>query len=241
MSQFSLTAIVVLFVTSVRADDGKKVVDPSGTWRWEHDAGGETIKDVLKLNFDGAKVTGTYKGRRNPIEIKNGKMEGDKLSCDFGVEFDGRKIVVKFKGKIKGDEVDGTVAIESDNDSREFPWKAKRSVEVSDVVGTWKMQIKTSNGNSLTPKLTLSQEDKKKKLKGIYESTNADVKLDVKEIQVKDNQLSFIITGEFDGNTLTAKYTVQPRGDKLSGKIGFKFNDRTGELKVKGKREKKKK
>jgi len=196
---------------------------------------------VLKLNFDGTKVTGTYKGRRDPIEIKNGKIEGDKLSCDFSVEFDGRKIAVKFEGNIKNDDLYGMVVIESNDDSREFPWRAKRSVEATDVVGTWKMQIETSNGNTLTPKLTLSQEGENKELKGAYESTNGDVKLDVAKIQVKDNQLSFTISGEFDGNKLTAKYTVQPRGDKLSGKIDFNFNDQSGELKVKGKRETKKK
>lgn len=243
-SQLSLVVIVFLFIASSRADEVKQVerpktIDPSGTWRWEHQAGDRTVKDVLKLNYDGKKVTGTYQGSRDAVEIKNGKMEGEKLSFDFGLEFNGRMIDIQFEGKITGDNVDGTVSMKADGDSREFPWSAKRSVEASDVVGTWNMHIETSNGTTLTPKLTLSQEGEKKELQGTYESSSTDTEIGVTEIELKDNQLSFTISGTFNGNTLTAKYSVQPRGDKLSGKIDFQFNDRTGEMKVTGKRENK--
>ena len=44
-------------------------------------------------------------------------------------------------------------------------------------------------------------------------------------------------TGEFNNNSLTATFTVQPRGDKCTGKVAYDLNGETGELEVKGNRE----
>jgi len=240
---FTLTILLtgVTFTAADEKDEKKDAVDPSGTWRWEHDEGGETIKDILKLNYDGKKLTGTYTGRRGPFDIKDGKVEKDEVSFGFDIEADGRKFVIKFSGRVKKDDVDGTVAFEVDDESREFPWSAKRSLKAEDVVGTWNLAIETPNGNTLMPNLTLSLDKEKKKLSGNYTSSNGDVELDVSDIQVKDNHLRYTVSGEFNGNTLTAKYDVEPRGDKLSGKIAFEFNGESGELEVEGKRKAKKK
>ena len=221
------------------ASEKKTAVDPSGTWRWEHEEGGETVKDVLKLNFDGKKVSGTYQGRRGPYEIVEGKIEQDQISFGFSVEFEGQTIEIKFAGKIKGDNVDGTVSMKSDEGARDYPWVADRGLESSDTVGTWKMAIELPDGNVLTPQLKLSLSDDKKELKGEY--TSNDAELDVSEIQVKNNKLFFKISGDFGGSTLTANYKVQPRGDKLAGEIEYDFNGQTGELEVTGKRETEKK
>jgi hypothetical protein len=52
--------------------------------------------------------------------------------------------------------------------------------------------------------------------------------------------LIFTISGEFDGTKLSAKYNVQPRGNKLTGQIEFDFNGESGELDVSGMRDTKK-
>ncbi len=237
----SLVVAALLFTIHVSAaEEAKKAaVDPSGTWRWEHDEGGETVKDVLKLNYDGKKLTGTFQGRRGPIEIVDAKIEEDKLTFGFSVEYDERTLKIKFAGIVKADKVDGTVTISSSEGSQDFPWTAQRSLHAIDVVGTWKLAIELPDGNVLTPQLKLKLDDEKKELAGEYTSDNAE--LEVSEIKVKDDKLFFNIRGDFDGATLTATYKVQPRGDKLAGEVEYDFNGQTGELEVKGKREAEKK
>lgn len=236
----SMTFAVAGFLfagTAVAAE--KTAVDPSGTWRWEHEEGGETVKDVLKLNFDGKKVSGTYQGRSGPYEITDAKIEKNELTFGFSVEIDGRKFTIGFAGKMKGDKVDGTVTIKTDEGEQDFPWVAERNLNTTDVVGAWKLAIELPDGNVLTPLLKLSLSDDKKELKGEY--TSNDSELDVSEIKVKNNKLFFKISGDFDGNSLTANYKVQPRGDKLAGEIEYDLNGQTGELEVTGKREAEKK
>jgi len=231
--------IVGLLLASSAVAAEKTTVDPSGTWRWEHDEGGETIKDVLKLNFDGKKVSGTYQGRRGPYEITDGKVEKDALTFGFSVDYEGQTIEISFTGKIKADTVDGTVSMKSDEGARDYPWTAERVLKAADTVGTWKLAIELPDGNLLTPQLKLSLSDDKKELKGEYTSDSSE--MEVSEIQVKNNKLFFKISGDFGGSTLTANYKVQPRGDKLGGEIEYDFNGQTGELEVTGKREAEKK
>ena len=71
----------------VMAQEKPVAVDPSGTWRWEYELNGESMKDSLKLNIDkDNKVVGIYQGRsEKTIEIKDGKMEGDSLSFYFSL------------------------------------------------------------------------------------------------------------------------------------------------------------
>ncbi len=110
--------VVGLLLASTAVAAEKTAVDPSGTWRWEHDEGGETVKNVLKLNSDGKKVTGTYQGRRGPYEITDGNVDKDQLKFGFKVEYEGQIIEISFVGKIKADTVDGTVTMKSDRGAR---------------------------------------------------------------------------------------------------------------------------
>ena len=229
--------MIALFSLPAHADDAKLTVDPSGTWRWEHDEQGQTIKDILRINFDAdtGKGSGTYEGRIGPIELEEVEVEGDQLSCEFEVDFDGGSIEVEFEGKVEGDTVTGVVEISAGQDGQEFPWVAKRSVEESDVLGTWDIRIELNDGNTLTPSLKISHDDDK--LVAEYTSTNAEVELNVEELAVADNNLTFTISAEFNGNTLTANYDVAPRGDKFSGTVAYDFNGQTGELDVDGARQ----
>jgi hypothetical protein len=233
-----VSMIVTVASPGWAADDNQAAVDPSGTWRWEHDEGGETIKDVLKLNIDDdGEVTGTYQGRIGPIDLDEAEVEGDALSCDFEIEFGENTIEVEFEGTIDGDSVTGTVAISGGDESQEFPWVASRSVEDSDVVGSWDIMIELEDGNTLTPTLEVKQDKDSTELVGSYSSLNGDAELNVEEVKVSDNKLTFTVSGEFNGNTLTADYEVAPRGNKFSGTVAYDFNGQTGELDVEGKRQ----
>src|SRR5262245_58845155 len=85
--------------------------DPAGSWRGEHEEEGEVVKDLLRLNFDQKtkQVTGTYQGRIGPVDLKNGKLDGNRLTIEFVVDLNGQELVVKLAGDIKSDEMTGTV------------------------------------------------------------------------------------------------------------------------------------
>jgi len=216
------------------AEDAKATVDPSGIWRWEHEQNGEVIKDVLKLTFDDSKLTGSYEGRIGPYKIKNGKVAENKISFEFNAEVNETEVFVKFEGEIKGDEVNGSVHAEFDGESETFPWTAERGLKNEDVVGKWKLEVETSEGDIIEPVLTLKVEDGS--IVGKIEIPDRYLELEVSEIKVKDQKLYLTISGDLDGRTLTSKYTLKPQGDKVSGKIAYDFDGETGELEVVGKR-----
>jgi len=210
-----------------------KSVDPSGSWRWTHEEGGETVKDLMKLRFDGKVVTGTYKGRvERPIEM--GKMEGDRISVGISVDVDGRKLVARFTGAVRGDEIaDGKVDINFDGQDMQFPWPAKRTVEAEDLVGTWNIRIE-ADGRVLEAELKLSQDGDR--LKGKYTSKGIDREFEAQNVQVVNHELRFEVAGEVNDRKFNVKYKGKPRGDKMNGEIDYELGDRKGTIEFQAQR-----
>src|SRR4051812_42506225 len=84
--------------------------DATGTWKWSVERNGQTFETTLKLKQDKDKLTGTITGRNNTeTMIEDGKVEGDDVSFQVTREFNGNKIVQKYKGKLSGDTIKGKV------------------------------------------------------------------------------------------------------------------------------------
>ena len=149
----------------VNAVGAAEHVDPSGTWRWEYEWQGETIKDSLRLNLaDEGKVIGTFHGRNATKPIENGKIEKDKLSFEFELEFNGVAVDLKFSGTIKQDDIDGNVILSANGEENEFPWNPKRSVQVEDVLGKWQLHMRLamamySNQNLKSPRMEIRRRE----------------------------------------------------------------------------------
>ena len=116
--------------------------------------------------------------------------------------------------------------------SREFEWTAKRVVGAADVIGTWQLRFETPNGNVMEPTLKISRDGKK--LKGTFVSERGERELD--NLTIKDNQLSFEITFERDGNSFTVAYKGTPHGDSMKGTLEAEFNGESRKTDVEGKR-----
>ena len=232
--------IGTLFVHSSSGISAEKV-NPSGTWRWEYDFQGETIKDSLRINLaDDGKVVGTFHGRNTTKEIENGKLDGDKLTFEFEIDFNGTAVELEFAGTVKKDDIDGTVTAIVNGDENEFPWTPKRSVKLEDVFGKWQIRIETPDGNVLEPRVEITKDGDAAKATYFGQSGR---EIEVEDLKVKDNDLSFTIKTEIDGTDLKADYKGRPYGDKISGSVGYDFGGQTGELDFTAKRsaEKKKK
>ena len=57
-----------------------------------------------------------------------------------------------------------------------------------------------------------------------------------KKIEIKDNQLTFEISGETDGNGWKVTYKGKPRGNSIKGTIDYEFGDNKGTVDFQGKR-----
>ena len=77
--------------------------DVTGTWKGNMvGPNGDSMQITFTFKQDGTKLTGTVTGPQgDPIEIAEGKIDGDKLS--FTVNVNG--MVIKHEGVISGDEI----------------------------------------------------------------------------------------------------------------------------------------
>jgi hypothetical protein len=89
--------------------------DVTGAWSGDMvGPNGDSFHISFTFKQDGAKLTGTVAGPQgDPIEIADGKVDGDKLS--FTVSFNG--MTITHEGVISGD----TIKLTTKTDSGDFP------------------------------------------------------------------------------------------------------------------------
>src|SRR5688500_2042084 len=108
-----------------RADDKKN--DPTGTWKWTVERGGQKRVQTLKLKLDGDKLTGSMPGRDNTeTKIEDGKFKDGEVSFSMTREFNNNKFTSKYKAKIEGDTMKGTIESERDGQTQKREFEAKR-------------------------------------------------------------------------------------------------------------------
>src|SRR5918993_6116244 len=91
--------------------------DPTGTWKWTTERGGQKRETVLKLKVDGSKLTGTISGGGRDkdgkdVKIEDGKFEGGEVTFAVTREFKDQKFTTKYKAKVEGDSLKGTATSE---------------------------------------------------------------------------------------------------------------------------------
>ena len=225
----------VLLITAVAslgfAQDKKVAVDPSGTWRWDFDSNGETIKNVLKLeSSQDGKVTGTLAARDMKMEVIDGKIKDGKLSFQIKMETP-RSFKVVFEGKVDSDKVEGKADASSDQGEMELPWTAKRSVEPSDLVGTWKLKVTLPDSQVLQPSLNVVLKDNKLTASMLSDDGKT---AEAKKVEIKNNMLHFEIDSQYEGNDLHVVYRGRAYGSKLKGMLEYTVDNNSGELEFAG-------
>jgi len=228
-------AALCVLTTSISAQDKTaKTTDPSGTWRWEYELGGATMKDSVSLNLGkDNKLVGQYKGREEKlIEIKDAKIEGDALSFLLLLDFQGTSLKLEFKGRVKGDAIDGNVTVSTGEGSQEYSWAPTRSVQMEDMIGEWQMKIDTGD-RTLEPVVTISKDGEKYKAKYV---SGQELNVEATDLKVENNQLSFSVSAEVNGTKIKADYKGRPYGDKIQGNIAYVLGDDSGDIEFTGTR-----
>jgi len=89
--------------------------------------GGETREATFTFKADGNQLTGSVSSPRGEMPISDGKVDGDTISFNQVMEFNGNEVKLMFKGKVSGDEIKFTRQREGGDRVQEFT--AKRAKE----------------------------------------------------------------------------------------------------------------
>ncbi len=85
--------------------------DATGKWTFETQGRRGPQSATLTLKASGAELTGSLEGGRGgPVEISNGKVDGDNISFEVTREFNGNSFTTKYTGKVSGDTIELTIA-----------------------------------------------------------------------------------------------------------------------------------
>jgi hypothetical protein len=132
-SLIKLTAFALMVAAAaVQVQAADKKADPTGTWKWSVPGrnGGPARDNTMTLKRDGDKLTGKVKGGRagdEGTDIEEGKIKGDEISFKVTREFNGNKIVAKYKGTLSEDTIKGKAEIDrGTGDPVSRDWEAKR-------------------------------------------------------------------------------------------------------------------
>jgi hypothetical protein len=80
--------------------------DVNGKWVAEVPGRQGNPQEVtFNLKADGSNLTGTMSSRRGDVEIKDGKVDGDKVSFTTVMAMQGNEIKMKYAGVVSGDEL----------------------------------------------------------------------------------------------------------------------------------------
>jgi hypothetical protein len=110
-------------VASARAAD-----DPTGTWTWTVERGGQKRDMTLKLKLEGDKLTGSMPGRDNTeTPIADATYKDGDIAFTVTREFNGNKFTIKYMGKVSGDSIKGKTEFERNGEKQSNDWEAKRS------------------------------------------------------------------------------------------------------------------
>jgi hypothetical protein len=127
MKRLTVAALLVAFVgLAGEAPAQDKKADPTGTWKWTVEFGGQAREQTLKLKLEGDKLTGTISIRDGEVKIDDGKFKDGELSFTVTREFNEQKFTSKYTGKLTGDTIKGKTEINFGGQAREREWEAKR-------------------------------------------------------------------------------------------------------------------
>jgi len=124
MKRWAMLAAIVCVVGFA----GVVQADPTGTWKWSTEVGGQTRETTLKLKLEGDKLTGAVVGRNNQeTAIEDGKFKDGEVSFKVTRERNGQKFTTKYSGKLSGDAIKGKTESERDGQVQSRDWEAKKA------------------------------------------------------------------------------------------------------------------
>jgi hypothetical protein len=122
-----ITRILALFLTVAAAF--ALAADPTGTWKWTTQSPNGGIETTLKLETKDGKLTGAYSNQFGDTAISNASIKDDAIAFEVVRDLGGTKYVVKYRGKLEGDTIKGTLEApgRDGGEAMKLDWNAKRA------------------------------------------------------------------------------------------------------------------
>ena len=112
MKKFAILTMILCAASFAAAAAG---ID--GKWTSESKRGDNTIQQTLTFKSDGGALTGavetSFNGNSRSVDIKNGKVDGNKFSFSMVQRGKGGEVTVTWEGTVNGDEMSGTTTREN--------------------------------------------------------------------------------------------------------------------------------
>jgi hypothetical protein len=124
----SLRHLGLLLAASALANIAS-AADAAGTWTWNLTTPNGDIETTLKLESKDGKLSGTYSNQFGDSPIANATLKDDAIAFDVERDLGGNKFVLKYRGKLDGDAIKGTLEAPGFNggEPRKLEWNAKRA------------------------------------------------------------------------------------------------------------------
>ena len=105
--------------------------DPTGTWNWSTKSANGEIPTTLTLELKDGKIAGAYSNQFGKTAISNASLQDDMINFDVVRDLGGKKYVVKYRGKVEGDTIKGTIEAPGHDggEAMKLDWNAKRTME----------------------------------------------------------------------------------------------------------------
>jgi SAM-dependent methyltransferase len=101
----------------------------AGTWRWHLASSTDEVGDALVLNQEFQEVRGKCTVQWRPLRIREVRLRGDQLSFRVRYNVEGQNVLMRFKGRVSGDKIKGTVDIQGEPWTGTHEWTAERVKE----------------------------------------------------------------------------------------------------------------
>jgi SAM-dependent methyltransferase len=113
----------------------------SGSWKWTSPTGEAKDQYVLEFNQRFQNIYGTLFVNGSGLSIKSGELKGNELQFRVGRTLEGQIVRMLFKGKVKGNTIEGSIKIDADTATKTIKWKAKRDPStVAPIEGSEKLR-----------------------------------------------------------------------------------------------------
>ena len=111
LSQKMLVSLVAAFVLMLVAAPAR-AASVDGKWTGSLDTPMGAVQVGFNFKADGTMLTGTTTGPDgSEIAIKNGKIDGDKISFMVSIDFGGMALDLNYSGVVKSDTVELTLDV----------------------------------------------------------------------------------------------------------------------------------
>ena len=216
-----LLGALLFFTIAIGPAAGAENQSPyTGIWKWTFTMpDGSEVSPRVSIREEEGTLTGTasFQGG-SEVPVTNLVARGEDLAFDVVRQRGGVQTVTRYRGKVKADQLKGTITSNWAGEEQTFAWEAKR---FSGVEGTWRWPTRFGGfrGNAT---VVLKQDGEK--LTGRMPSRRGNDQEITKGV-IKDGLISFETERQRGESKFVTYYSGRLEGDKIIGTIRSQFGD----------------